>query len=211
MRAEIFSTPRPRLKTRNKVRNQAGFTMAEVMVALIVFIVAVVGLVAMESRGIEAQRASMETREGERLAQEVMAELMATSFDELAEYDFAGGQLPALPYDDVSLQTFELRDYGAVPNATGERAPGTRVNFYWVGRRIDRWPLNGIGIPDALQLEVTVLWIDYTNPAFPPPADIGVDDLIPQNLDPAQPNYLPFVRGVQLRTVRVNDARSPLP
>ncbi|MCA9686234.1 MAG: prepilin-type N-terminal cleavage/methylation domain-containing protein, partial [Myxococcales bacterium] len=59
-------------------RAQAGFTMAEVMVALIVFIVAIIGLVAMESRGIEAQRASMETREGERLAQAVMAELMAT-------------------------------------------------------------------------------------------------------------------------------------
>ncbi|MFO7562755.1 MAG: prepilin-type N-terminal cleavage/methylation domain-containing protein [Enhygromyxa sp.] len=191
-------------------RNQAGFTMAEVMVALIVFIVAVVGLVAMESRGIEAQRASMETREGERLAQEVMAELMATSFDELVEYDFGGGQNPSLPYDDVELQTWELRDYGAVPNATGERAPGTRRNFYWAGRKVDRWPINAIGVPDALQLEVTVLWIDYTNPSFPPPADVGVGDLIPGNLDPADPKYLPFVRGVQLRTVRVNDARNPL-
>lgn len=201
------------MRTLNRKRKleQAGFTMAEVMVALIVFIVAVVGLVAMESRGIEAQRASMEIREGERLAQEVMAELMATSFDELVEYDFAGGQFPALPYDDVALQTWTLRDYGAVPNATGERAPGTRVNFYWTGRRIDRWPLNAIGVPDALQLEVTVLWIDYTNPAFPPPADVGVGNLIPGNLDPASPNYLPFVRGVQLRTVRVNDARSPIP
>jgi len=196
---------------RSKRRKQAGFTMAEVMVALIVFIVAVVGLVAMESRGIEAQRASMETREGERLAQEVMAELMATSFDELVEYDFVGGQNPTLPYDDVALQTFELRDYGAVPNATGERGPGTRADFYWVGRKVDRWPLNAIGVPDALQLEVTVLWIDYTNPAFPPPADIDVDDLIPDNLDPAKPDYTPYVRGVQLRTVRVNDARSPIP
>ncbi|PRQ08758.1 type IV pilus modification PilV family protein [Enhygromyxa salina] len=190
-------------------RGQAGFTMAEVMVALIVFIVAVVGLVAMESRGIEAQRASMETREGERLAQEVMAELLATSFDELVEYDFAGGQNPALPYDDVELDTWQLRDFGAVPNATGERGPGTRAEFYWVGRAINRWPANGVGSPDAVQLEVTVLWIEYTNPAYPPPADIDVDDLIPDNLDPASPNYLPWVRGVQLRTVRVNDARHP--
>lgn len=190
---------------------QHGFTMAEVMVSLMVFIVAVVGLVAMESRGIEAQRASMETRGGERLAQAVMSELMATSFDELIGYDFAGGQNPSLPYDDVGLDTWELRDYGAVPNASGARAPGVRADFYWVGRAVERWPEAGIGIPDAIQLQVTVLWIDYTNPAFPPPAEIDVDDLIPANLDPGDPGYLPFVRGVQLRTVRVNDAREPLP
>lgn len=196
--------------TAKRRAGQAGFTMAEVMVALIVFIVAVVGLVAMESRGIEAQRGSMETREGERLAQEVMAELMGTSFDELIESDFAGGANPTLPYDDVELATFELRDYGAVPNATGERAPGTRANFYWTGRKVDRWPTNGASIPDAVQLEVTVLWIDYTNPAFPPPVALKVSDLTPENLDPADANYLPYVRGVQLRTVRVNDARNPV-
>lgn len=192
-----------------KRRREGGFTMAEVMVALIVFIVAVVGLVAMEARGVEAQRASMETREGERLAQEVMSELQATGFDELVLFDFAGGENPALPYSDVQLQTAKLRAYGAVPNATGERPPGMRADFFWVGRRIDRWPANSVGSPDALQLEVTVLWIDSTNPAFPPPADVDVDDLIPDNLDPASPNYLPWVRGVQLRTVRVNDARNP--
>jgi hypothetical protein len=195
---------------RRAARGQAGFTMAEVMVALIVFIVAVVGLVAMESRGIEAQRASMETREGERLAQAVMAELMSTSFDELIEFDFAGGANPTLPYDDVELDSWALRDYGAVPNETGARAPGTRADFFWVGRRIDRWPTNGVSIPDAVQLEVTVLWIDYTNPAFPPPVELKVNKLIPGNLDPGDPDYLPYVRGVQLRTVRVNDARNPV-
>lgn len=180
--------------------------MAEVMVALIVFIVAVVGLVAMEKRGIEAQRASMETREGERLAQEVMAELMATNFSELVEFDFDGNPTPALPYDDLTLGTWEMRDYGEVPNATGERPPGLRTDFFWVGREIDRWPTNGVGTPEAVQLEVTVLWIDFTNPAFPPPADIDTEDLTPDNLDPASPDYLPWVRGVQLRTVRVQDS-----
>lgn len=197
------------IEVKRRRHSQGGFTMAEVMVALIVFIVAVVGLVAMENRGIEAQRASMETREGERLAQEIMAELQATSFDELIEFDFAGGVNPALPYDDVSLGTWGMRDYGAVPNATDERPPGLRVEFYWVGRTIDRWPAAGIGTPDALQLEVTVLWIDASNPAYPPPADIDTPDLIPENLDPADPAYMPWVRGVQLRTVRVNDARNP--
>jgi hypothetical protein len=151
----------------------------------------------------------METREGERLAQEVMSELQATGFDELVLFDFAGGENPALPYADYTLGTAKLRDYGAVPNATGERPPGMRARFFWVGRKIDRWPINSVGNPDALQLEVTVLWIDSTNPAFPPPGDVGVEDLIPENLDPASPKFQPWVRGVQLRTVRVNDARNP--
>ena len=202
----IVMIPKPHIPNRH---NQAGFTMAEVMVSLIVFIVAVVGLVAMESRGIEAQRASMETREGERIAQEVMAELQSTSFDDLLGFDFAGNPNPVLPYTDTDLGTDVVRDYGAVPNATGDRIPGQRDDFYWVGRSIDRWPQNGGGTPDALVLEVTVLWIDSTNPAYPPPASIDVDDLIPGNLDPADANYEPWVRGVQLRTVRVNDARNP--
>ncbi|MFV8756613.1 type IV pilus modification PilV family protein [Nannocystaceae bacterium ST9] len=188
-------------------RGQAGFTMGEIMVSLVVFVIAVVGLVAMESRGIEAQRASMETREAERIAQEVMAELMATSYGELVEYDFAGNPNPGIPYDDASLGTWTMRDYGAVPNATGERAPGVRADFYWIGRTIDRWPANGAGTPIAITIDVIVMWIDYTNPAFPPPANIDVDDLSPGYLDPASADYQPWVRGIRLRTVRVDDSR----
>jgi hypothetical protein len=180
------------------------------MVALIVFIVAVVGLVAMEKRGVEAQRASLETRAGERLAQEVMSDMLATSFGELVEFDFNGGAAPAFPYDDLALGTWELRDYGSVPNATDERAPGQRTDFYWVGREVNRWPVDGVGVPEALQLEVTVLWIDNSSPTYPPPADIDTEDLSPDMLDPASPNFQPWVRGVQLRTVRVNDARLPI-
>ncbi len=204
-------TTSTRAGTRQRPRAQAGFTMGEIMVSLVVFVIAVVGLVAMESRGIEAQRASMETREGERIAQDVMAELMATSYSELVEYDFAGNPNPSIPYDDATLGTWTLRDYGAVPNATGDRAPGVRADFYWIGRTIDRWPSNGAGTPVAIAIDVVVLWIDFTNPALPPPADIDVDDLNPGYLDPASPNYQPWVRGVRLRTVRVNDSRGEVP
>lgn len=190
-----------------KRRAQRGFTMGEILVSLVVFVIAVVGLVAMESRGIEAQRGSMETREAERIAQETMAELLATSFAELVEFDFAGNPNPGIPYDDTQLGTWTLRDYGEVPNATGERAPGQRADFYWVGRAVGRWPSNGAGTPVAITLDVFVLWIDYTNPAMPPPAGIDVGDLNPNFLDPASPDYQPWVRGVRLRTVRVDDSR----
>ena len=184
--------------------------MAEVMVSLIVFIVAVVGLVAMESRGIEAQRASMETREGERLAQEVMAELMATSFDELVDLRLRGRPKPHLPYDDVNLDTWDLRDYGSVPNATGERAPGTRDRLL-LGRAHNQ-PLarqRASAPPTPIQLEVTVLVDRLHQPGLPAARRHRRRGSRARNLDPANPNYLPCVRGVQLRTVRVNDARNP--
>jgi hypothetical protein len=186
--------------------------MSEVLVSLIVFAIAVVGLVAVESRGIEAQRASMELRGGERIAQEVMQELMSTSYDQLVERDFSNGLAPAFPYSDVDLDTWTVRDFGGVPlqSPGGNNRPGVRRGFYWVGRSIAVVPVTAVpnGDPklaDALQLEVTVLWLDYTNPAFPPPATDKVQDLRPENLIPGHAAYKPWVSGVQLRTVRVND------
>ena len=46
-----------------RLRVQAGFTLMEVLVALAVFAISVVGLVALEARSIESQRASREIRE----------------------------------------------------------------------------------------------------------------------------------------------------
>jgi prepilin-type N-terminal cleavage/methylation domain-containing protein len=206
-----------RALVRGRRRNQAGFTMSEVLVSLIVFTIAVVGLVAMESRGIEAQRASMELREGERIAQETMQDLMNTGFDQLVNQDFANNPLGNFPYDDVDLDTFWVVDYRGVPVEDPDNAvrPGVRKNFYWVGRRIDGFPATAQpqdpDTVDALQMDVTVLWIDYTNPAYPPPASETVDDLRPENLIAGDPDYKPWVSGVELRTVRVNDGAPGTP
>ncbi len=199
-------------------RSQVGFTMSEVLVSLIVFTIAVVGLVAIESRGIEAQRASMELREGERVAQEAMEELMSIGFDELIQEDFANNANPAFPYDDVDLNSWRVVDYRGVPveDEANMRRPGVRTDFYWVGRTIDVVPDTAIpnGDPneaDALQLDVTVLWIDYSNPAYPPPAGELTDDLRPENIVAGDPDYKPWVSGVQLRTVRINDGAPVAP
>ncbi len=195
-------------------RRQAGFTMSEVLVSLIVFTIAVVGLVAMESRGIEAQRASVELREGERVAQETMQELMSVGFNELVEKDFADG-VPSFPYDDVDLNTFWVRDYRGVPvdDEANVVRPGVREDFYWVGRRVDVIPTGAVNVDnvDALQLDVTVLWIDYTNPAYPPPAAETTVNLRPENLVAGDPDYKPWVSGVVLRTVRINDGAPAAP
>ena len=197
-------------------RRQAGFTLAEIMVALVVFIIAIVGLVAMESRGIEAQRGAMELREGERIAQQTMAELEAKAFNEIIEFDFAGGLNPTFPYSDVDLGTSRIVDYRQAPADNDVKTPGARNDFYWVGRRMSLMPnapANPIGPTevDAVQMQVTVLWIDYTNPAFPPPATAIVANLTPNMLDATSPQFAPWVAGITLTTTRVNDAAPPLP
>lgn len=191
--------------------DQAGFTMAEVIVSLMVFIVAVVGVVAMQARGVEAQRAAMELREGERIAQQTMAALMATGFNELVETDFAATEGPDMPYSDHELGTESIVDYRGVP-ADGDDVdrPGFRPQFFWVGRTVTQIPetVTPAGDPttvDALALDVLVMWIDTTSPALPPNDDGSVIELIPDNVDAGSDDFKPWVASVRLRTVRVND------
>jgi len=163
-----------------KRSGQRGFTLAEIMISMIVFMIAMVGLVALENRAIDAQRASMEIREAERIAQRVMSEMQTTGFDGLVVQDFADNLNPEFPYDDENLDTYRLIDYGGVPadrDSGGDdpSVPGIRPQFFWVGRSIERFPTSDPqpgGDPelvDALQLRVDVLWIDFSNPQFPPP------------------------------------------
>jgi prepilin-type N-terminal cleavage/methylation domain-containing protein len=210
---------------RARARAQAGFTLMEVLVALAVFAISVVGLVALESRSIESQRASREIREAERIAQEAMADLRSRGFLQLLQQDFAGGQNPSFPYDDQLVPaTQRLRDMSRPPAdiPADEDVVGSVRGSFLVLRRID-WvttpgnvpsnppnvevldPANEIGLVDALELDVVVLWIDQTNPTYPPPADLQVTDLVPAMTNPEDPEFRPYVGNVRLRTVRVND------
>lgn len=206
-------------------RAQAGFTLMEVLVALAVFAISVVGLVALESRSIESQRASREIREAERIAQEAMADLRSRGFLQLLQQDFAGGFSPAFPYDDQLVPAAQrLRDMSRPPAdiPANEDVVGSVRGSFLVFRRVD-WvttpgavpanppnvdvldPANEIGLVDALELQVVVLWIDDTNPSYPAPADLQVTDLVPAMTDPEDPEFRPYVGNIRLRTVRVND------
>ena len=203
--------------------------------ALLVFAIAVVGLVAMESRSIEAQKASVEIREAERIAQDVMAELRAKGFLELIEVDFAGNSNPAFPYDDTNLDADQrIRDYRRPPADIDEddSVVGSVRGKYLVIREID-WivdevtppsnpPLLGEeeGLIRGLTYDVTVLWIDDTNPAFPPPAGIRLCSgsggaayeggcLSRGTIEPGNDDFRSYVSHVRLRTVRLNDAPTP--
>ncbi len=193
--------------------------------ALVIFAISVVGLVALESRSIESQRASREIREAERIAQEVMADLQGHGFLQLVSQDFAGGFNPTFPYDDQPVApTLRQRDMSRPPAdiPPGEDVVGSVRNSFVVFRRVD-WittpgnvpgnppivavddPANELALINGLEIDVVVLWVDHTNPAYPPPEDLAVTDLVPAMTDPEDPEFRPYVGNVRLRTVRVNN------
>lgn len=212
---------------------QAGFTLMEVLVALVVFAISVVGLVALESRAIESQKAARELREGERIAQEVMASLSSRGFLELIEQDFQGAANPPFPYSDQAIPAVDrLRSAGLPPadvdpgNPAAMTAAGhvsATEGQYIVFRTVD-WvtdfnnppsnpPTLGLdeGLINGLSLDVVVMWLDYSNPTYPPPAGLSTTDLLPGMTDPSDPTFRPYVAYVRLRNIRTNDAVLPAP
>ncbi len=207
-----------------RLARQRGFTLMEVLVALVVFAISVVGLVALESRSIDSQRAAAELREAERIAQQEMAALTSGGFLELIARDFSGNANPTFPYDDEAVDPgLRQRDYHRPPAdiANTDTVVGEVRGQYLVSRRVD-WIVNPLNQPSSnppvvaewvlvtgVEVEVTIMWIDTTNPAFPPPAGLRTIDLTPAMVDPADPAFSPYVGQVRLRTVRVNDAVLP--
>lgn len=205
-------------------RGSAGFTLIEVLVAIVVFAISIVGLVAIEARSVEAQRSSAMLRDGERVAQETMADLLSRGFVDLLTADFAGG-VSALPYDDSAVAANDrLRDFRRPPTdqKAGTDIVGSVPRTFLVYRSVDMVvdPLNvpannppviPTDLPqvNALVLEVTVLWIDDSNPTMPPPETLTVTGLTPEMADPTNPAYAPYVGSVTLRTVRANDTVVP--
>jgi prepilin-type N-terminal cleavage/methylation domain-containing protein len=210
------------MTVRRSTRRQAGFTLMEVLVAIVIFAISIVGLVAMEARSAEAQRASSLLRDGERIAQEVMADLQAQGFTQLLTYDFEGNPPPALPYDDTDIPAdSRLRDFRRPPvdQPDATNVPGSIRGSFIVVRRVD-WVVSAATPPsanppvlptdlplvNALLLDVTVMWIDDSNPTMPPPEDLVVTGLTPSMIDPTSVDFRPYVGAVQLRTIRANDA-----
>lgn len=199
----------------------------EVLVALVVFAISVVGLVALESRSIESQKAAREIRDAERIAQDAMAELMSRGFTQLLSVNFAGTANPEIPYSDLDVAPADrlrdmglppadidpddealLRDQGHVSSTTGQYAVFRTID--WITNPADppsNPPVLGTdeGRIPALTIEVVVMWVDYTNPAYPPPEDTTALTLLPEMIDPSDAEFRPYVGYVHLRNVRAND------
>ncbi len=193
----------------------------EVLVALAVFAISVVGLVALESRSMESQRAARDIRDGERIAQEVMSELKSRGFIELVSQDFQGNANPTFPYDDAGVPVAQrLVDQSRPPADMPDTQDvigsvrGNYVVFRSVDIEIDpnNAPATPPILPDQLPLisavvfDVTVLWLDDSNSAYPPPAGLPTTALIPEMTDPTDPQFRPYVGSVRLRYVKANDA-----
>jgi hypothetical protein len=192
----------------------------EVLVSIVIFAISVVGLVAMEARSAEAQRASSMLRDGERIAQDVMADLQSQGFLQLLQYDFEGNAGPSLPYDDTQIPADDrLRDFRRPPAdiSTNDNVPGSIRGSFVVVRSVD-WIIDAANPPsdppvlpddvplvNALVLDVVVMWIDDSNPTMPPPANLQVTGLTLEMIEPGSGDFRPYVGAVRLRTVRAND------
>lgn len=185
----------------------AGFSLLEVMMALVVFVIAVVGMAAMQSRGIEAQRAATEIREGERVAQSAIAELNARGFPDLLATDFSGAAaLP--PYTDTAA-TRPISDFRGPPvdDPLNVTRPGVREQFFSVYRSVLPIPESAATAAEivGVQLVVQVMWVDTTASNAPPPATATAASMVPENIDPADANFVSWGRSVELRTVLMDN------
>jgi hypothetical protein len=198
----------------------------EILITLVVFSISIVGLVAMQSRSIEAERAANEIRNAQRIAEEEMAELSSRGFNDLVNFDFLGVQpdpASSITYDDWAVPaTDRIRDFRRPPVDAAQSfdVTGSVRNTFVVFRRItfvcDPNPAFPCVAGDpttvlGLNFEVVVLWIDTTNPSFPPPPGLTVGTLDPSMINPTDPNFQPFVGHVELYTYRANDGQGPPP
>jgi len=181
--------------------------------ALVVFVIAVVGMSAMQSRGVEAQRAATEIREGERIGQSVMSELTARGFSDVIATDFSGSAaLP--PYVD-SAATRLLFDFRGPPvdDPLNVTRPGVREQFFSTYRSILPIPETATTAAEmvGVQLVVQVMWVDTTASNAPPPATATAGTMVPANIDPADGNFVSWGRSVELRTVLMDNRGVMIP
>ena len=219
MRTKQQATRRHRQVGRS--HDQAGFTLAEVLLSIVVFTVSVVGVVSMQRATYASQENAMQTRSAQRIAQEELEEMMASGFNQFVAVDLFGLVTPSFPYDDrQAARMFPYRgapvdvDWNAL-SPTDPIPPGLRMNHYRVVRRVDSVPsgIDPSGDPtaiDAISLQVWVLWTDH-NPSFPPPAGVTAATLLPENTDPTDAAYLPYARGIHLSTIIANDGVNDIP
>ena len=197
---------------------QRGFTLAAVLLSIVVFTISIVGVVAVQRATLASQENAMQMRAAQRIAQHEIEEFKAVGFNEHVAWDFLGTANPNFPYDD--LQVVRTAPYRGAPvdvdwsspGAGDPIPPGMRPNHYRVVRRMNVIP-NGVvpagdvDLVNALHFDVWVLWIDH-NPSFPPPAAAQVQTLVPENIDPTSAAFQPWAKGVHLSTVRANDGSS---
>lgn len=178
--------------------------------SLAVFVVSLSGIIAMQSRSFEARASAKYVREGERLAQRLMAESQASGFSDLVnkKFDGSAGALPNLG-DDLGLFAYGERPYD---RADGAIDAGSKPGFYRAFREVRQVMFDDSAaagskpeLADAITIDIYVLWIDDSNSSYTPPAKFKMSDLTIGHIQAGNANFKPWVQGVHLRTVKLND------
>lgn len=187
-----------------------GFTLIEVLMSLAVFVVGLSGIIALQSKSLETQASAKYIHEAERIAQRLMSEARSTGFGDLVSKN-ASGDAASLPHlnDDLGKYAFGGRPWDKEDDAS---EPVVKQDFYRAVREVNQVMIKGSvaagnnsSLADAVRVDIYVLWIDDSNSSYPPPADLTVENLKPTQIQAGHSEYKPYVQGVHLRTVRLND------
>jgi prepilin-type N-terminal cleavage/methylation domain-containing protein len=103
--------------------SKKGFTLIEVMVAMVVLLIGMLGVMAMQYYAISGNTASREMRIGTNLSREIIEQLKSTPYVNLA----TGGDQPLLPAETtISAGVTFTRAWWVIQNCVGLAGGGTR-------------------------------------------------------------------------------------
>jgi len=154
---------------RRAIRNQQGFTLIEVMVSMLVFMVALLGLVALQKASIAGTNKGREHTAAVNIAKFVMAELET----EAAAWTLSEAEAPASDIPMIALSLASPDQWTKLADGSGTVPDGFRMDAYlqhsdrsfYTGDNVDTAPfcvhymVTPIGPnQELLQVRVRVTW-----------------------------------------------------
>ena len=128
-------------------KSQWGFTTLELLIAISILMVGLLGVASMQVSGIRGNYFSANTTMGLTLAEDKMEELLALNYNH--------GDLQDIePLNNTDLTTTSPVDHDEPVDESGQQVTGARFHRIWNVRHED----TGAGWPDMKTITVIVEW-----------------------------------------------------
>jgi len=130
-----------------RMKSQRGFTTLELLIAISILMVGLLGVASMQVSGIRGNYFSANTTMGLTLAEDKMEELLALNYNH-------GDLQDSEPGNNSDLTTTVTLDHDETVNEPGQATAGGRFHRIWNVRDED----TGAGWPDMKTITVIVEW-----------------------------------------------------